>query len=53
MVGAFAGATGIVQVRSIIKVLPDFFPPKMMEKNQMAAELGYRRIKNSSVRTKG
>jgi len=53
MVGAFAGATGIVQVRSIIKVLPSFFPPKILEKNQKAAKLGYERMKNFLICLKG
>lgn len=45
MLGAFAGATGVVTVDSVVKVTKETFPGKMGEKNAKAVEVAYEQIK--------
>ncbi|OPY27931.1 MAG: Pyruvate synthase subunit PorC [Methanobacterium sp. PtaU1.Bin242] len=45
MLGAFAGATDLVSLDSIIKVIKDTFPGKMGDKNANAAQIAYEKIK--------
>ena len=44
MLGAFAGATGVVTLDSIIKITKETFPGKIGEKNAKAAEIAYEKI---------
>ena len=46
MLGAFASATGIVTLDSIIKITKETFPGKIGEKNAEAAKIAYEEIKN-------
>jgi pyruvate ferredoxin oxidoreductase gamma subunit len=45
MLGAFAGATGVVTVESLVKVTKETFPGKIGEKNAKAVQLAYEKIK--------
>lgn len=45
MLGAFAGATGVVSVDSLIKVTKETFPGKIGEKNAKAVQIAYEKIK--------
>ncbi len=45
MLGAFAGATSVVTLDSIIKITKETFPGKIGEKNAKAAEIAYEKIK--------
>ncbi|MDD1774278.1 MAG: 2-oxoacid:acceptor oxidoreductase family protein, partial [Methanobacterium sp.] len=45
MLGAFAGATGVVTVDSVVKVTKETFPGKIGEKNAKAVEVAYEQIK--------
>ncbi len=45
MLGAFAGATDVVSLDSIIKVTKETFPGKIGEKNAKAAQIAYEKIK--------
>jgi pyruvate ferredoxin oxidoreductase gamma subunit len=45
MLGAFAAATGIVSLDSIIKVTKETFPGKIGEKNAKATQIAYEKIK--------
>lgn len=45
MLGAFASATGIVTLDSIIKITKETFPGKIGEKNAEAAKIAYEEIK--------
>jgi pyruvate ferredoxin oxidoreductase gamma subunit len=45
MLGAFASATGVVTLDSIIKITKETFPGKIGEKNAEAAKIAYEKIK--------
>lgn len=45
MLGAFAGATGVVSVDSLLKVTKETFPGKIGEKNAKAIQIAYEKIK--------
>ena len=47
MLGAFAGATGIVGIDSLIKIIQETFPGAIGEKNSEAAEVAYEKMKGS------
>lgn len=47
MLGAFAGATGIVGIDSLIKIIKETFPGAIGEKNSEAAEVAYEKMKGS------
>ena len=46
MISAFAGVTKIVQIKSILKILPDFFSAKIVDKNKKAGLEGYKMMRN-------
>ena len=46
MLGAFASATGVVTLDSIVKIIKETFPGKIGEKNAEAAKIAYEQIKN-------
>lgn len=44
LLGAFASATGLVQLDSLKEIIFDFFPQKIIEKNINAVERGYEEV---------
>jgi pyruvate ferredoxin oxidoreductase gamma subunit len=47
MLGAFAGATGLVSIDSLIKIIKETFPGKIGDKNAEAARIAYEKMKKS------
>ncbi|MDI6703025.1 pyruvate synthase subunit PorC [Methanothermobacter wolfeii] len=47
VLGAFAGATDIVSIDSLIKIIKETFPGRIGEKNAEAAKIAYEKMKQS------